>query len=76
MSQLITVPAFIFEQGECPDSDPPITVLYYLKGDDTSTIEFRQGDQCMYFDDIRTLTKLLALVKKYEDQAIRILKDR
>lgn len=71
MPDLITVPCFIFNQGDPIDTgEMPIHVLYFNGG-----IEIRQGDDTVYINP-DYLNKLFTEIKRHLPEAERVLDNR
>lgn len=74
MSNLITVPNFIFSQGDVFDGDEwPIQVCYYNGKEGDTLIELKQEDRYINFTNLQQLKKLVKEVEKHHDEASKKL---
>ena len=74
MTELTTVPNFIFSQGNGEDiSEPDVQVKYWVGAKDNPLIELKQGNNEILFENVEQLVKLVKEVKRHLPDAIRHL---
>lgn len=74
MTELTTVPNFIFAQGNREDiSEPDVQVKYWVGANNNPLIELKQGDNEVLFENIEQLLKLVKEVKRHLPDAIHHL---